>query len=107
TGDSHMKASFMRMRREVLLAKGGGITISEIRKMCERISKELSKESSATGAYDIKRGKGGLGELEFIIQYLQMKHCRDHPELLVQNTLDAVRRIYRSGILEERDARVL
>jgi glutamate-ammonia-ligase adenylyltransferase len=107
TGDNYTKESFMKMRKEVLLAQGGGITVSEIRKMCERISKELSKELLTTGVYDIKRGKGGLGELEFIVQYLQMKHCRDHPELLVQNTLDAVRRIRRSGILDDRDTRML
>ena len=107
TGDNYMNRSFMSMRRKVLLARGGGITVSEIKKMCERIGKELSKESLAAGAYDIKRGTGGLGELEFIVQYLQMKHCRSHPELLVQNTIDAIRRINRAGILKDCDASML
>ncbi len=107
TGDSYINRSFMSMRRKALLARGGGITILEIRKMCERIVKELSRESSASGAYDIKRGTGGLGELEFIVQYLQMKHCASHPELLVQNTIDAIRRINRAGILRDCDAGML
>jgi glutamate-ammonia-ligase adenylyltransferase len=107
TGDNYMKRSFMSMRKKILLARGGGITVSEIKKMCERISKELSRESLAAGAYDIKRGKGGIGELEFIVQYLQMKHCRSHPELLVQNTIDAIRRINRAGILKDCDADML
>ena len=107
TDDNYMNKSFMSMRRKVLLARGGGITVSEIRKMCERIGKELSRESPAAGAYDIKRGKGGLGELEFIVQYLQMKYCRSHPELLVQNTIDAIRRINKAGILKDCDADML
>ncbi len=107
TGDNYMNRSFMSMRRKVLLARGGGITVAEIKKMCERIGKELSRESLTAGAYDIKRGTGGLGELEFIVQYLQMKHCRSHPELLVQNTIDAIRRINRAGILKDCDASML
>ncbi len=107
TGDIYMNRSFMSMRRKVLLARGGGITFLEIKKMCERIGKELSRESLAAGAYDIKRGTGGLGELEFIVQYLQMKHCGRHPELLVQNTIDAIRRINRAGILKDCDASML
>ena len=107
TGDNYMNRSFMSMRRKVLFARGGCITVSEIKKMCEKIGKELSKESLAAGAYDIKRGTGGLGELEFIVQYLQMKHCGGHPELLVQNTIDAIRRINRAGILEDCDASML
>jgi glutamate-ammonia-ligase adenylyltransferase len=107
TDDNYMNRSFMNIRRKVLFDRGGSITVSEIKKMCERIGKELSRESLAAGAYDIKRGIGGLGELEFIVQYLQMKHCRSHPELLVQNTVDAIRRINRAGILKDCDAGML
>ncbi len=107
TGDKNTNRSFMAMRREVLLAKGSDVTVAEIKRMLERIGKELSKESISSGLYDIKRGEGGLIELEFMIQYLQMKHCRDHPELLVQHTFEAIRRICRAGILMEDDSRML
>src|SRR5208337_4728453 len=107
TCDNYMNRSFMSMRSKVLLARGVGITVSEIKKMCERIGKDLSRESLAAGDYDIKRGTGGLGELEFIVQYLQMKHCGGHPELLVQNTIDAIRRINRAGLLKDSDAGLL
>jgi len=107
TGDKATKAAFMKMRREVLLEKGGSITLSEVRKMSERIRRELSRESLANGTFDIKRGIGGLGDLEFIVQYLQMKHCRDYPELLSQNTLYAIRRIREADILTDSDACML
>ena len=69
--------------------------------MRERIQKELSKE---TAGYDIKLGYGGLEELEFTVQYLQLKNCAQHPSLLVQNTFDAIRRLRLAGIINESHA---
>lgn len=107
TGDRAIKAAFMKMRREVLLAKGASITLAEVMKMSERISRELSKDAPATGVFDIKRGSGGLTDLEFMVQYLQLRHCRDCPGLLAQNTLEAMRRMRRAGLLTDSDANML
>ncbi|MFZ6007998.1 MAG: bifunctional [glutamate--ammonia ligase]-adenylyl-L-tyrosine phosphorylase/[glutamate--ammonia-ligase] adenylyltransferase [Nitrospirota bacterium] len=96
---------FMELRREVLMERGSEITASDIKKMRERIQKELSKE--VPGTYDIKLGSGGLEELEFIIQYLQLKNCRDNPQILVQGTLDTVNRLSKSGILKNSNAIML
>mgnify|MGYP000368439054 CR=1 FL=1 len=96
---------FMEMRKEILIKRGTEITLDDIKKMRGRIQKELSKEIS--GSYDIKLGSGGLEELEFIVQYLQLKNCKDNPQLLVQGTMDAIRRLGRSGILKNGDAAVI
>ncbi|MDI6801113.1 MAG: bifunctional [glutamate--ammonia ligase]-adenylyl-L-tyrosine phosphorylase/[glutamate--ammonia-ligase] adenylyltransferase [Thermodesulfovibrionales bacterium] len=96
---------FMEMRKEVLMKRGAEITLDDIRKMRERIQKELSKEVS--GTYDIKLGSGGLEELEFIIQYLQMKNCAAHPQVLVQGTLNAIRRLNRAGGMKNNDAYIM
>ncbi len=96
---------FMDMRKEVLMERGNEITLSDIKKMRERIQRELSKETS--GAYDIKLGSGGLEDLEFIIQYLQLKNCKDNPQILVQGTLDAIRSLHANGILKHDDAAIM
>jgi glutamate-ammonia-ligase adenylyltransferase len=96
---------FMDMRKEVLMKRGQEITIDDVRKMLERIQKELSKEIS--GTYDIKLGGGGLEELEFTIQYLQLKNCKDNPKLLVQGTVDAIKRLNRCDIIKNEDAIVM
>jgi glutamate-ammonia-ligase adenylyltransferase len=57
--------------------------------------------------HDIKLGAGGIGELEFAVQYLQLKNCYLHPILIVQGTLDAVRRLGELGILSPLDAAML
>jgi glutamate-ammonia-ligase adenylyltransferase len=49
--------------------------------------------------HDLKRGSGGLTDLEFIIQYLLLVHAHRHPELLVPNSWDALEMLKRHEIL--------
>lgn len=107
---SHAGAEFMQLRREVLIRRGPEVSVQEIQSMREKIRRELSREAATgknasslpqpTGPYDIKLGTGGLGDLEFAVQYLQLQHCSAHPSLLVQNTLAAIRRLYNTGVLD-------
>ncbi len=48
---------------------------------------------------DLKRGPGGLADLEFIVQYLLLVHAPQHPELLRPNFWDALSALRRRGIL--------
>ena len=93
--------SFINMARNALISGGGGVSASDIRQMRERILKELSKEPEG---YDIKLGPGGIGEIEFTVQYLQLVNCRREKRLLVQGTLKAIDRLKDSGILSKSDA---
>ncbi len=40
--------------------------------------------------YDVKNGIGGIRDIEFIVQGLQMLHLDSHPELLSGNTLESL-----------------
>ncbi|MFZ5997530.1 MAG: bifunctional [glutamate--ammonia ligase]-adenylyl-L-tyrosine phosphorylase/[glutamate--ammonia-ligase] adenylyltransferase [Nitrospirota bacterium] len=104
SGDKYIARRFMEMREAVLVQRGGEVTAGDIRRMRERISRELSKDSVSTGTYDIKLGKGGLEELEFLVQYLQLRHCRTHPRLLVQGTLPALHRLGTARVMGPGDA---
>ncbi|NTU43891.1 MAG: hypothetical protein HGA78_12745 [Nitrospirales bacterium] len=95
---------FVCMRNEILMERGREVTAEEIRRMRERIQRELSKESASVGAYDIKLGKGGLEDLEFAVQCLQLRHCRDNPAVLVQGTQDAITRLMKGGFLTSEEA---
>jgi glutamate-ammonia-ligase adenylyltransferase len=99
-----VQKGFIELRKEILLKKGEEITINDIKKMRNKIKKELSKETDRI--YDIKLGEGGLEELEFIIQYLQLKNCKKYPELLVQGTLDGINRLRKANILSESEAEI-
>jgi [glutamine synthetase] adenylyltransferase / [glutamine synthetase]-adenylyl-L-tyrosine phosphorylase len=65
----------------------------EIRQMRERL------EGSAAAAGDLKRGPGGIVDIEFLVQMLQLKHARGNSRLRVPNTLAALEELYRAGLL--------
>jgi glutamate-ammonia-ligase adenylyltransferase len=103
-GDRKTGLLFINMARNILVSRGNEISASDIRQMRERIIKELSKESEG---FDIKLGPGGVEEIEFTVQYLQLTHCYRDERLLVQGTTDAIGRLMDSGILSESDATLL
>jgi glutamate-ammonia-ligase adenylyltransferase len=56
------------------------------------------EEGSLVGA-DIKNGEGGIRDVEFLVQALQMLHQRLSPEIVTGNTLSALQRLEEAGIL--------
>ncbi len=103
-GDIDTGCAFMQMAHEKLAAHGSGVNASDIRQMRERIMRERAKESEG---YDIKLGPGGIEEIEFMVQYLQLKNCAKHKALLVQNTLAAIRRLANARIIVQTEATML
>jgi glutamate-ammonia-ligase adenylyltransferase len=71
-GDKQTALLFMGMASETLAARGPEVKASDIIQMRERIQRELSKE---TEGYDVKLGPGGIEEIEFVVQYMQLKNC--------------------------------
>ena len=63
----------------------------------------MIREQGSTGLWDIKRARGGLVELEFIAQTLQLLHAPRHPEVLDTNTLGALEKLHAAGLLGEAD----
>jgi glutamate-ammonia-ligase adenylyltransferase len=104
SGDTKTVRAFIDMRRKTLSKRGGEISISDIRQMRERIRRELSKDAASSGLHDIKLGVGGLEELEFAIQYLQLRNCAAFPRVAAPNTLDAIFRLGKEGIISGSDA---
>ena len=100
-GDVKTGVKFIDMAKGILISRGTEVSSSDIRQMRERILRELSKE---TEGYDIKLGPGGIEEIEFAVQYLQLVSCRKHHRVLVQGTLDAVKRLEDARILRKGEA---
>ena len=103
-GSRETGLAFMNMAKETLISGGAGVSASDIRQMRERIIRELSKESEG---YDIKLGPGGIEDIEFTVQYLQLRNCASHPRILVQGTTDAIKRLEGSGIIDNGDGHTL
>ncbi len=60
----------------------------------------MLKEQGPAGLWDIKRVRGGLVEVEFIAQYLQLIHAAAHPRILDTNTYGALDTLGRNGLLK-------
>ncbi len=66
---------------------------------------EVGRESAAT--YNIKQGAGGLVDIEFLVQYLQLLHGKQHRRVRVPGTYNALRALKRQGLLDEETYRTL
>jgi [glutamine synthetase] adenylyltransferase / [glutamine synthetase]-adenylyl-L-tyrosine phosphorylase len=69
-----------------------------IRQMRKRL-----EDSAARG--NLKRGRGGLVDIEFLVQMLQLKHGGRRSEVRQPNTLDALTALQAAGHLGDDDAR--
>jgi len=67
----------------------------------------IAKELPAKSAFDVKLREGGLMEVEFVAQALQLIHARDNGKVLQATTRDAFAELEHCGILTEGDARLL
>ena len=79
--------------------------LKEMRLLRGRMEKELGKETP--GRLHIKFGRGGLVDVEFITQAIQMTHGRRHPAIRSPHTVTALREIGRAGLLPGDEAEAL
>ncbi len=52
---------------------------------------------------NLKRGPGGLVDIEFLVQMLQLKHAVHRPEIALPGTLDALQALNGAGLLNRDD----
>ncbi len=67
----------------------------------------IAKEKGTDDIWELKQVRGGLVDLEFIAQFLQLAHADTHPEILDQNTIGALRKLAAAGLLSAPHADVL
>ena len=70
----------------------------EIARLRKRMEKEIAKENASS--FNIKTGRGGMVDVEFLAQYFQLVHGRELRELQETNTLKALQKTCEAGILD-------
>jgi [glutamine synthetase] adenylyltransferase / [glutamine synthetase]-adenylyl-L-tyrosine phosphorylase len=93
------------LTRIVYGAALGRAELKEILDVRQRIEVELGRESP--GRLHVKYGRGGLVDVEFAVQALQLLHGAAHPAVRRPNTLAALRALGRAGLLGGADAGAL
>ncbi|MBH0237585.1 bifunctional [glutamine synthetase] adenylyltransferase/[glutamine synthetase]-adenylyl-L-tyrosine phosphorylase [Methylobrevis albus] len=67
----------------------------------------VETDRPAKDIWDLKLAPGGLFDVEFVAQALELLHGHDHPEILSTSTEAALRAAAEAGVLEAVDADVL
>lgn len=81
--------------------------IGEIRSITRRIRDHYAQGQAFGPGYDLKRGRGGIREVEFFAQVHQLVHGGRDAALRAPATLDALARLAGAGWIAEDDAAAL
>ncbi len=101
-GDEELGAAFMALTRphvwpEVLDPDA----VREARAMKGRAEAELQRKGLTDR--ELKRGRGGIRDIEFAVQLLQLVHARHDPSIRSATTLDALRELGDGEYVEPAD----
>ena len=107
-GDEDLGASFVRMIAEFRYPLGGldPAAVREIRRIKARVEAERIPRG-ADRALHVKLGPGGLSDVEWTIQLLQLQHAHAVPALRTTRTTEAMAAAVRDGLLPAGDAAAL
>jgi [glutamine synthetase] adenylyltransferase / [glutamine synthetase]-adenylyl-L-tyrosine phosphorylase len=69
--------------------------------------KAIATDKGESERWNLKYVAGGLIDIEFIAQYLQLVHAAEHPDILDTSTARVLEKAWRLGVLAPQDAEVL
>src|SRR5260370_5137034 len=105
-GDAKLGHEFLRAIEPFVYRKYLSFAeINEIKAVKRRIEQKTSRAGDSDT--EVKTGHGGIRDIEFSIQFLQLLNGGDLPEVLQRNTLLAMPALERVGCLTHHEHRVL
>ncbi|WP_111765275.1 bifunctional [glutamine synthetase] adenylyltransferase/[glutamine synthetase]-adenylyl-L-tyrosine phosphorylase [Nakamurella deserti] len=107
-GDAELGAEFIAAADEFRYPTGGlaESDVIEIRRIKARVDAERLPRGADPTTHT-KLGHGGLADVEWTVQLMQLQHAGWHPELRTPRTLDALRAARDLSLLSEEDAEIL
>ena len=106
-GSAKIAAGFADIRESTLRARAGQASLrEEVGDMRRRMRRELDRSDSEL--FDLKHGAGGLGDIEFIVQYLVLNNVAAHPDLIeFSDNIRQLDALAAAGILDPGEAGLL
>jgi len=81
-GPAALAERFQAIRRDVLgRERDPAVLRQEVRDMRERMRAEL--DASTAEVFDLKQGRGGIADIEFVVQYEILANAHRYPDLLI------------------------
>ncbi|EIC22479.1 bifunctional [glutamate--ammonia ligase]-adenylyl-L-tyrosine phosphorylase/[glutamate--ammonia-ligase] adenylyltransferase [Thiorhodovibrio frisius] len=79
-GDPQLAERFAEVRREILRLKRNPDKVrAEVREMRAKMRANLDKSNAQQ--FDLKQGRGGIADIEFMVQYAVLRWAAQYPEL--------------------------
>jgi glutamate-ammonia-ligase adenylyltransferase len=104
SGSPAFRARVEKVIREVLRRpRNPELIAGDVAEMRRAIATEKGEESR----WDLKYAAGGLIDLEFIAQYLQLVHAAERPEILDTSTARVLEKAWRLGVIDTAEAECL
>jgi len=101
-GDRHVGAAFIQEVRPFVFRRFLDFqALDELRDMRDRIVAEAVRSSAGRQKFDVKLGIGGIREVEFLVQSLQLIYGGRHPQLDEPGTLNCLDRLQDLGLLPD------
>lgn len=81
--------------------------MAELRALTRRIRAHHAAGQRFGPGFDLKRGRGGIREVEFFVQIHQLIHGGRNPSLRVPDTLGAIRALTAAGVIDDTTGQIL
>src|SRR6266404_1114263 len=99
-GDAKLGQDFMQMVHEIIYGRAATTKeLEQLRQMRHRIETERGDQQDVD--LEFKTGPGGLVDVEFLVQALQLRHGHTYPQLRTAHTLAVLNRLTALGLIEE------
>lgn len=106
-GSDELAAEFMALVDSVRYpAQLSEQDVREVRRIKARVESERLPRG-ADPARQVKLGRGGLSDVEWLVQLLQLQHAAEHQQLRTTSTLDALAGLAELGLIAEEDEQSL
>ena len=104
TGDTALLDAFTRIRRRILCRPRDPETLkAEVHDMRERM--RSNRRTGGPDQFDIKEDAGAMIDIEFLVQYLVLKHAARHPDITFwTDNVRLLQSLAETGIVDGRTA---
>lgn len=81
-GDKRLAEDFSHIRKQVLCSDRAVEQLQQdVSNMREKMREHLSKAQQDSNNFDLKQGRGGIADIEFLVQYWVLAHSARYPAL--------------------------
>lgn len=109
-GDASIGRDFIEATRDSVFQDGGAERIAAIRKMKRKVEENALRSALKAGSRDtddVKLGPGGIRDIEFSVQLLQLVHGAADETIRMAATLDALPALVSAGYIADDDGAAL